>query len=205
MQLFNKENIELELDYDALTKSAVPLLIEDEMWIKLFDHIKEKDVVKLKERLRMTVDLSREVSEALPEKRSEKKKLISKILTLSDKVNNNELTEGIELLEQYKNELNEVNEEIDELTFKSETLPSEVRSINLELLLETVKDAYEDIKGTEEFMIQIEIELKELRKRLGDIIKEKYDNEDRRNEIYKFLHNTLGVAEANRLDSEILD
>ena len=54
-------------------------------------------------------------------------------------------------------------------------------------------------------MIQIEIELKELRKRLGDIIKEKYDNEDRRNEIYKFLHNTLGVAEANRLDSEILD
>ena len=205
MQLFNKENIELELDYDALTKSAVPLLIEDEMWIKLFDHIKEKDVVKLKERLRMTVDLSREVSEALPEKRSEKKKLISKILTLSDKVNNNELTEGIELLEQYKIELNEVNEEIDELTFKSETLPSEVRSINLELLLETVKDAYEDIKGTEEFMIQIEIELKELRKRLGDIIKEKYDNEDRRNEIYKFLHNTLGVAEANRLDSEILD
>lgn len=205
MQLFNKENIEVTLNYQELTKSAIPLLIEDEMWIKLFGDIEEKDIVDLKEKLKTLVEESRSVSELLPEKKTEKKKLISKILTLSDKVNNNELTEGIELLEEYKFNLSEINEQLDDLTFKSETLPSEVRKVNLELLTETIKGAYIDLKSTEEFMIQIELELQELRKRLRGIIKEKYDNEDRRNEIYKFLHNTLGVNEVNRLDNDILD
>lgn len=202
---FNKDKIEVNIDINSLTKSAIPLLIEDEKWMKLFNEIKEKEIVNLKNQLKSLVDESREVRKLLAIKKTEKKKLISKILTLSEKVNNNELTEGIDLLEKYKEELNSINEEVEELVFKSETLPSSVRQINIALLTETIKIAYLDIIHTEENLDEIESELKELRKRLKEIIVEKYDYEDKRNEIYQFLHDALGAAAVDELDKDILD
>lgn len=205
MLRFNKDKVEVNIDFDLLTKSAIPLLIEDKMWIRLFNDIKEKEIINLKKQLKELVDESRKVRSELPSKQKEKKKMIKKILTLSEKVNNNELTEGIELLEDYKNELNSINEEVEELTFRSETLPSAVRETNLELLVETVKYSYIDIIDIETNLEQTNLELKELRVRLRDIIKVKYDYEDSRNEIYKFLHNALGAKEVDKLDRDILD
>ena len=95
--------------------------------------------------------------------------------------------------------------EIDELTFKSETLPSEVRKLNLLLLEETLKFGYKDIAEAEENLEEIERVLVGLRKKLRVTIKEKYDYEEKRNEIYKFLHNTLGPDEVDKLDRKILD
>lgn len=205
MLRFNKDKIDINIDLDSLNKSLIPLLIEDEIWKSLFSNIKDKEIINLKEQLKSLVDSSRNVRKELPGKKEEKRKLISKILTLSEKVNNNELVEGVDLLENYKNELEKLNDEIDELNFKSETIPSEVRRINLELLIETIKYAYIDIIDSEESLKDVETELDELRKRLREIIKEKYDYEEKRNEIYKFLHNTLGANEVDRLDRKILD
>lgn len=205
MLRFNKDKIDIDINLDSFNKSLIPLLIEDEIWKDLFSNIKDKEIISLKEQLKSLVESSRNVRKELPSKKEEKRKLITKILTLSDKVNNDELVEGVDLLEDYKNELEELNDEIDELTFKSETIPSEVRKINLDLLIETIKYAYIDIIDSEENLKNIETELVELRKRLKEIIKEKYDYEEKRNEIYKFLHNTLGANEVDRLDRKILD
>lgn len=205
MLRFNKDKIDIDINLDSFNKSLIPLLIEDEIWKDLFSNIKDKEIISLKEQLKSLVESSRNIRKELPSKKEEKRKLITKILTLSDKVNNDELVEGVDLLEDYKNELEELNDEIDELTFKSETIPSEVRKINLDLLIETIKYAYIDIIDSEENLKNIETELVELRKRLKEIIKEKYDYEEKRNEIYKFLHNTLGANEVDRLDRKILD
>ena len=202
---FNKEKLDIDINLDSFSKSAIPLLIEDEIWLGLFNGIKDKEIMNLKEKLRDAVNKSREVRRILPGKKVEKKKIISKILTLSEKINNNELVEGIELLDDYKVELNELNDEIDELTFKSETIPSEVRKLNLLLLEETLKFGYKDIAEAEENLEEIERVLVGLRKKLRVIIKEKYDYEEKRNEIYKFLHNTLGPDEVDKLDRKILD
>lgn len=202
---FNKDKVEVNIDFSSLTKSAIPLLIEDEKWKKLFGEIKEKEIVNLKTELKELVDESRKIRKEIPIKKSEKKKLISKILTLSEKINNNELTEGIDLLENYKEELNSLNEEIEDLSFKSETVPTDVRQANLNLLIETIKYAYLDIMDTENKLEDIDAELKELRKRLKDIIVAKYDYEENRNEIYQFLHDVLGATEVDKLDRDILD
>ena len=202
---FNKDKIEVNIDLDALTKSAIPLLIEDKIWIKLFNELKDEEIISLKTELKQLVDESRKVKKDLSIKKSEKKKLISKILTLSEKVNNNELTEGIDLLEKYKDELNNLNEELEEIVFKAETLPSSVRKTNLNLLTETIKHAYVDIIDTEKNLKEIDEELKELRKRLKEIIVSKYDYEENRNEIYQFLHNALGATTVDKLDKDILD
>lgn len=201
----NKDKIEVNIDFNDLTKSAIPLLIENEIWVRKFNDVKDKEIMNLKTELKTLVDESREIKNQLPTKKKEKKMLIKKILTLSEKINNNELTEGIDLLENYKNELNSLNEEVEELIFKSETIPSQVRKTNLNLLTETIKHAYIDIIDTEKKLDQIDTELKELRKRLKEIIVEKYDYEENRNEIYQFMHDVLGAKVVDKLDRDILD
>ncbi len=205
MLRFNKDKVKVDIDLNSITKSSVPLLIEDEIWIKLFSDIKDKNIKNAKTELRYLVDESRKIKQDLPKKKSEKKELINKILTLSEKINNNEVMEGIELLDTYKNQLNQLNDDIDEITFKSETIPSKVRLINLNLLEETIKYAYGDIVEAEDNLSEYDIELKELRKRLRRIIEEKYDYEEKRNEIYQFLHNALGAEMVDKLDRKILD
>lgn len=201
----NKDKIEVNIDFNDLTKSAIPLLIENEIWVRKFNDVKDKEIMNLKTELKTLVDESREIKNQLLTKKKEKKMLIKKILTLSEKINNNELTEGIDLLENYKNELNSLNEEVEELIFKSETIPSQVRKTNLNLLTETIKHAYIDIIDTEKKLDQIDTELKELRKRLKEIIVEKYDYEENRNEIYQFMHDVLGAKVVDKLDRDILD
>lgn len=202
---FNKDKLDIDIDLSSFSKNAIPLLIEDEIWMKLFNDIDDKEIINLKQELKTRVNKSREVRKQLPGKKSEKSKIIGKILTLSDKINNNELVEGIDLLEDYKDELNELNDEIDELTFKSETIPSEVRKLNLLLLEESLKFGYKDIMEAEENLDEIERVLEKLRKKLRTTIKDKYDYEEKRNEIYKFLHNTLGPDDVDKLDRKILD
>ena len=202
---FNKDKMDINVNLNLINKGAVPLLIEDETWIELFNRVNDKEMRNLKTQLKSLVDESRKIDQQLYQKKEEKKKQIGKILTLSEKINNNEFVEGINLLDDYKEELNRLNDDLDEITFKSETLPSEVRKTNLDLLVETIKYAYVDIIEAEENLEEIEIELKELRQRLGNIIKEKYDYEEKRNEIYAFLHNALGAKEVGRLDRDILD
>ena len=201
----DKDDLEVDINYDSITKSVIPLLIEDKSWISLFNKIKEKDIIDLKEKLSSLVKENRSAKKELAIKKSEKKKLIAKILTLSDEINNNDLLEGVDLLGQYEEKLHETNEYIDELTFKTETIPSQIRSTNLELLRVTIKYAYKDIIYTERKLSELDKELTELRERLRIAIKEKYDNEEKRNTTYAFLHNVLGGKEVDKLDKDILD
>ncbi|AFS79089.1 hypothetical protein Curi_c20850 [Gottschalkia acidurici 9a] len=204
---FNKDKNDLEIDieYDSITRSVIPLLIEDRNWISLFNKIEEKDIIDLKEKLSSLVKENRSSKKELTTRKSEKKKLIAKILTLSDEINNNDLVEGVDLLGEYEEKLHEANENIDELTFKTETIPSQIRATNLELLRVTIKYAYKDIIYTEKKLSELDKELTELRERLRIAIKEKYDNEEKRNTTYAFLHNVLGGKEVDKLDKNILD
>lgn len=205
MLRFNKDKVDVDIDLSSFSRSAIPLLIENEIWIKLFNDVDDKEIVSLKQELGVLVSRSRQVRSKLVIKKNDKKKLISKVLTLSEKVNNNELVEGIDLLDDYKDEIEKINDEIEDLTFQSETIPSEVRSLNLKLLEETIKFGYKDIIEAQENLDEIEVLLVSLRKKLRTTIKEKYDYEEKRNEIYKFLHNTLGPEDVDKLDREILD
>lgn len=206
---FNKDkdtiDIDINIDYDMLTKSAIPLLIQNKEWNKLFGDIEEKDIVELKNKLEKLSDENQNVKKELSMKKSEKKKLIAKVLTLSDEINNNNLSGGLELLESYQKQIHEINDDIDELTFKSETLPREVRSTNLELLKITIKYAYTDIYDSERNLRNLNSELDRLREKLRSLIKEKHDNEEKRNDTYTFLHSLLGREEIDRLDRDILD
>jgi chromosome segregation ATPase len=98
----------------------------------------------------------------------------------------------------------EINDKIDELQFKLETLPNEIKNINFKLLKETVTKAYDDIKEGKNRISCLDKEIQRLRKILGNMWEEKFTTEKKVNNLYLYLHGILGHRETDKLDKKFL-
>lgn len=201
-KMFKKLNI--DIDYEMLLKNRIPLLTSNSEWLELFGKLKDKAMSEEKTKLKAMIKQERETQIRLKAIKEEKKKLIARIITLSDEINNNDKQEHITLLDSSQAELNQLNEEIDELMFELETLPRKVREANVKLLELTVKYAYSELMEREEELGSINEDLVKLRAQLRDYITRKCDHEERVNKLYSFLHNSLGNEKLNELDQAML-
>lgn len=201
-KLFKKLNVDIE--YDILLKNRIPLLIENKDWVQIFGRSKNKEIQKDKVALLELITREKELVKKLEDTKSDKKRMMAKIITLSDEINNNNKVENISILEESQQDMNRMNEEIDDIMFELEMMPRSIREANLKLLESTVKHAYMELVEKEEELEKINGELSELREKLRDYIVRKCDNEERINKIYSFLHNSLGNEKLNELDSDIL-
>ena len=201
-KLFKKLNVDIE--YDILLKNRIPLLIENKDWVQIFGSSKNKEIQKDKVALLELITREKELVKKLEDTKSDKKRMMAKIITLSDEINNNNKVENISILEESQQDMNRMNEEIDDIMFELEMMPRSIREANLKLLESTVKHAYMELVEKEEELEKINGELSELREKLRDYIVRKCDNEERINKIYSFLHNSLGNEKLNELDSDIL-
>lgn len=200
--IFKKLNVDIE--YDILLKNKIPLLTENKEWVQIFGTAKNKEIEKDKLVLLELVAKEKGLVRRLETIKSDKKRNMAKIITLSDEINNNNKVENLGILEQSQQELNNMNEELEEIMFELEMMPRSIREANLKLLESTVKHAYKELMEKEEELEKINKELVELREKLRDYIVRKCDNEERINRIYSFLHNSLGNEKLNELDRNIL-
>lgn len=201
-KLFKKLNVDIE--YDILLKNKIPLLIENKDWTQIFGSSSNKEIKKDKLALEELVSREKEMSKKLESIKSDKKRMMAKIITLSDEINNNNKVENISILEESQQEISRMNEELDDIMFELEMMPRNIREANLKLLESTVKCAYAELVEKEGELEKINRELSELREKLRDYIVRKCDNEERINKIYSFLHNSLGNEKLNELDGDIL-
>lgn len=201
-KLLRKLNIDIE--YDILLKNKLPLLIQNKEWREIFGNTNNKEISKDRINLEKLVSSEKEMEQRLETIKSQKKRAMAKIITLSDEINNNNKVESISILERSQRDVNEMNEEIEEVMFELEMMPRNIREANLKLLESTVKHAYVELVEREDELGKINSELSELREKLRDYIVRKCDNEERINKIYSFLHNSLGNEKLNELDGNIL-
>jgi uncharacterized coiled-coil DUF342 family protein len=194
----------IELDENIIKKNKVPILIKDREWQKLFQDNLTKSMEKLAQQLEELIAEEKECMNDLRKARKKKKILMEKILKLSNEVNTNDDKVAIVKLEQAKNMILEINDKIDELQFKLETLPNEIKNINFKLLKETVTKAYDDIKEGKNRISCLDKEIQRLRKILGNMWEEKFTTEKRVNNLYLYLHGILGHRETDKLDKKFL-
>ncbi|WP_077369789.1 hypothetical protein [Anaerosalibacter sp. Marseille-P3206] len=195
----------IDLDENIILKNNVPILVKDENWIKLFGDVNDRAIQFNKETLQELLKEQVKLESEIGQLQKEKLKCMVMILRVSDAVNNEEKVEGVELLDEYKENINSINEKMDELTFKLETIPQEIRDVNYELLRVTVKYGYKDLKTKEKKLEEVTDEFEELREKLKILINEKHDYEESINATYTFLHGMLGSKEMEKLDKEILE
>lgn len=195
----------IDLDENIMLKNKIPLLIENKDWLNLFGNVNDKNIQYIKEELTELVEKQRELERDSKNFQKEKLHAMKMILGISDAVNNENKIGTIGLLDEYKEKIENINEELDEITFQLETIPQKIKELNFNLLKVTVSYGYKELKDKEKKLKAVTDELETIRERLQVLINEKYDYEEFINATYLFLHGMLGNEEMEKLDEEILE
>lgn len=190
----------IEIDKDILRNNKIPLLYKDSAWIELFNEVEDKKINVMKTELEEKVLRSREIEKLIKDMQAEKTQCMKMILGVSDSVNNLNKKGNIKLLDEYKEKIESINIEIDDLIFESETLPREIRESNLNLLRETIRYGYDELGEKEEILKESLEEIDILREKLKSLIKIKYDYGDWIDKTYTFFHGLLGSEVIEKID-----
>lgn len=194
----------IDLDEKIISKNKIPLLYSEPTWIKLFGKAKNRNIQRAKEELIKLVSEEKRIEARCKELQREKLRAMKMILGISDSVNNENKPENVRLLDEYKNRIENINEELDELIFQLETMPRKIREANLKLLNATIEYGYRELNLREKILKESIEEIEVLRSRLKDLIKIKYDYEEWINETYRFFHGLLGSDTIEKIDEERL-
>lgn len=194
----------IDLDEKILLKNKIPVLIVDENWIKLFGDVKFKNMESLKEDIRELLIKEGQLEKEYRKLEQEKTKAMKMILGISDAINNEEKNVDPSLLDEYKRQIENINEKLDNIKAQLEEVPEEIRELNFQLLKLTVDYGYKELKAKERKLKATNIELENLRENLRDLVNKKHDYEEWIDATYSFLHGMLGRQEIDRLDKEFL-
>ncbi|MFA7532947.1 MAG: hypothetical protein WCY46_01330, partial [Tissierellaceae bacterium] len=119
-----KKNI--KIDKEMLRKNKLPLLYNESSWLRLFGDVEDKNIQSAREELTNLVSKEREIVAKSHELNKIKMKSMKMILGVSDSINNENKSENLRLLDEYKNKIENINEELEEIKFQLETLPQEI-------------------------------------------------------------------------------
>lgn len=200
--MFSKE---IELDEKIIIKNRIPILVRDENWIELFQDVDDKGIQLAREELEVLLEEEDNIQKKLRNLQIQKIKAMKMILKVSDAVNNEDKVESVDLLDRYKKDILEINDAIDEMTFRLETIPKEILEANFNLLKATVNYGYKELKIREKKLDATSNEVEELKVRLKELINEKHDYEEWINATYTFLHGLLGNVQMEELDNKMLE
>lgn len=190
------------LSDDVLRRSRIPLLHKDQNWISLFGKSNDRQINEIKDRLIELLKEEKRLNNLLKKYKKDKTKYVKLILRVSDSVNTDKNEDDIRFLDEYKERLLSVNEEIDDVEFRLDVIPDEIRSTNYALLNMTIKKGYIELREREEKLSDANEELDEVRERLKQLIEIKVENEEWINEIYTFMHRLLGSDIIDVLDKK---
>lgn len=196
---------QIEIDYNIMLKNNIPILTKDKTWIKLFGEIKNKEVDRIKQELQEQLNTYSEAKKEKVVAGDKKRKMMVDIINLSHRVNNGDEKNSLEQLKIKQEEMLELNDIIDQRQFELETIPSKVRKLNYELLKETVRIAYEELKVNEKEFECTKQEIETYRETLKQLIAKKNDYEEKINDTYKFIHGMLGSDAVDKLDKALLE
>lgn len=194
----------IKLDENILRKNKIPLLFNEPSWVKLFGDSGDRSIQNRKEELILLVSKEKEMSIRSRKLQKEKLESMKMILGISDSINNDNKTENIVLLDEYKDKIYKINQELEELTFQLETMPKEIREGNFKLLNATIQYGYDELRYKEKIVNQSTEEIETLRQKLKGLMETKYDYEEWINETYTFLHGVLGSEMIEKIDRERL-
>lgn len=186
---------ELEEQYlEALRYVRVPLLILDPRWHQLFpEHLKTKRLAKLEKELNDLLKKQGQNTQNLKEYDKARKVLMDNIL--QNMTDGHEIDSPIRSQKQDMNQklLEELKEKIYDAEELYDQLPEEIRLVNQELLIESMRICYETlIENTQDIRREAEW-IKRAREELTQHLLVKQEKEMRNEETYKYMHDLLGA------------
>lgn len=200
-----KKNININIDENIIKRKQVPILIKDKQWKKIISDNKNRTIKSLSLELEELIDEEKSLKREWTKHNQEKRRLMNKILQLSDLVNTKGQEDMLPELERCKEEINKVNQNIDKIMENLESYPSQIEKLNFNLLKETIKIVYQDMISSNDELFLVAEKMNKLRQELGELRDERIFLEERVEELYSFLHDTVGHEEMEKLDIKFLE
>lgn len=196
---------DIQLDESIIIKNRIPLLIKDKNWINLFGKSSNKLIRNLSDELTELINKRRQLTREEDRLKEEKLLAMKMILGISDSINNENKTYNLDLLDEYKEKVESINERLDEISHEQERIQEEIKELNFDLLRATVYYGYKELKKKEKVIKDIDEELESIRKRTKELINKKYDYQEWVQSAYLLLHGFLGREKIEKLDNKILE
>lgn len=198
-----RNNIE-SVDFSALIKKKkIPVLTLDSRWHELFlQYDKPLRIKALEKKLNNLIkQQGKEVSQ-IKELKKLKKTILDKIVENMNAANHH--GENLDTKKQLKSQeiVNEINDKLQNAEQAIMDLPYEIKAVNEELMLASMRVCYEQLKINQTEIIKSEGWIKRAREELKNRILEKQDREIKNALIYNYMHDTLGAEAINMLDKE---
>jgi len=178
----------------ALEGKSIPILTLDDKWHQLFTQTDmTPEIEKLADELNELVERDGKIRTETKKIKKLKKTLLSEIVPLRDKANKAGNSPAIEKeISERTRLINECNEKLDSHEDELLDLSREIYDVDYKLMIETMKACYETlhsnteyIKGLDEWISKVRIELKKNVIKLQEAEMENYN-------LYSYMHQIFG-------------
>jgi len=176
-------------------------LTQNEKWQESHALFVSEETRALAEQLDALIEEEQQAHYKYIELQKLKRELLGEILTQSDIVQGGSDQKEEVLLEEKKDLLEKINDEMDLCQFTSENAPKEIDKINFELLDESVFMGYTRLAGEKKRLAEIDVVVQELRQQLAKLYEEKFALVETSNVLNHCLHALLGKEESDRVDA----
>lgn len=202
--IFGNDKLDMNLIEEIVKKNKVPILVQYEPFKELIKRGSNDLISKQIKELNELIKEKSTIEKQLLDLQSKKPKLMAKIIYISNELNENKNIKAEKELDKLKQEMEDINNNIDMIFEKLEGMPKIIKEKNLVLLRETVKHSYERINKGESSLSDVNDKITKLRKELDELRVQKEKEEEKVNSTYHFIHAILGHKDMEKLDNKFL-
>ena len=173
----------------ALEGKKIPAVTLDHKWHQLFTRVEKTRRISEKEQ--ELNELLRRQGKCNTETKSIKKikkKLMDEIVNLMEKQD----AASIKKTEENKRLINECNEKMEQYADELLELPKQIDEVNKELMVETMRICYDNMRLNDHHIKEISKWITEVRVELKKNVVRKQEMEVANQEIYSFMHDIFG-------------
>lgn len=174
----------------AIKGKKLPIVTIDHKWHQLFARVeKTRAISEKEEELNELLRAQGKCNSELKKVRKIKKKLMDEIVELMDKQDAASDTK----VEENRRLINECNDKIKEYQDEALDFPVKIEKVNAELMIETMKICYENMRLNEHHISSISKWIADVRVELKKNVVRKQEMEIANQEIYSYMHDIFGA------------
>lgn len=174
----------------AINGKKLPIVTIDHKWHQLFARVdKTRAISEREEELNELLRAQGKCNSEMKKVRKIKKKLMDEIVELMDKQDAVSDTK----VEENRRLINECNEKIKAYQDEALDFPGKIEKVNAELMIETMKVCYENMRLNEHHIDSIGKWIADVRVELKKNVVRKQEMEIANQEIYSYMHDIFGA------------
>lgn len=173
----------------ALEGKKIAAVTLDHKWHQLFTRVdKTRKIVEREQELNELLRRQGKCNTETKSIKKIKKKLMDEIVNLMEKQD----AASIKKTEENKRLINECNEKMEQYADELLELPKQIDEVNKELMIETMRICYDNMRLNDHHIKEISKWITEVRVELKKNVVRKQEMEIANQEIYSFMHDIFG-------------